>query len=158
MQARSLVNVDCVEGAKTLREKDIIMLMSFCTLSVLVRRCFLAREEVGEAVYWEEQQGPAEGKYMGEADPCFRRQPERKGGVEWNSNGIKEEILSNRVGECGRTNDREEAKQREGFAEIDLLKKLEEEGIPDVIKEISKDTNLFCIYDESDSDEDIQLI
>ena len=49
--------------------------------------------------------------------------------------------------------DREEALQMENFAEIDLLKKLE--GIPDVMKGMSKNKQLFCIY-ESDSDEDIK--
>jgi hypothetical protein len=130
------------------------MLMScFCTLSVLVRRCFLARAEEGESVHREEKQGSVWGKYRGEDDPLYRRQPERRG-VEWESNKSKEEIVSNRLGECGKRNNREEA----DFAGMDLLKKLGEDGIPDVMKGLSKDTQLYCIYNESDSDEDIKLI
>ena len=129
------------------------MLMSLCTLSMLVRRCFLARAEEGESVHREEKQVPVWGKYRGEDDPFCKRQPERRG-VDWESEEGKEEIVSNRLWECGKRNNREE----DDFAEIDLLKKLEEEGIPDAIKGMSKDTQLFCIYNESDSDEDIKLI
>ena len=52
----------------------------------------------------------------------------------------------------------EEALQVEDFAEVEVLKKLEEVGIPDSIQGMSKDTQLFCMYNESDSDEDIKLI
>ena len=67
-----------------------------------VRRCFLAREEEWEAVHREEKQGPVWGKYREEADPCCWRQPEIKRGLEWESEECKEEIVSNRLRECGR--------------------------------------------------------
>ena len=83
-----------IEEAETLKEtlREAIMLLSFCAISVSVRRCFLAREEEGEAVHREEKQGPVWGKYREEADPCCWRQPEIKRGLEWES-GLKCYIL-----------------------------------------------------------------
>ena len=52
------------------------MWKSVCNLSVLLRRCFLAREE--EAVYRGEKQDPVWGVAREEADPCLGKQPKRR--------------------------------------------------------------------------------
>ena len=76
----------------------------------------------------------------------------------WESEEEEEDIVFSRVKNYKKTKDRVAVLQVEDAAETDLLKKLEEVGIPDSIQGMSKDTQLFCIYNESDSDEDIKLI
>ena len=120
------------------------MWKSVCNLSVLLRRCFLAREE--EAVYRGEKQDPVWGVAREEADPCLGKQPKRGRGAMWESEGEEEEIIFSRMKQCGKTKDGVAALQVENAAEMDLLKKLEEEGIPDVPQGMSTNTQLFCVY------------
>ena len=127
------------------------MWRSVCSLSVLVRRCFLAREE--EAVYRGEKQDPVWVVARGEADPCLGKQPKRRRGGMWESEEEEEDIVFSRVKNYKKTKDRVAVLQVEDAAETDLLKKLEEEGIPDVPQGMSTNTQLFCVYDESEAGE-----
>ena len=76
----------------------------------------------------------------------------------WESEEEEEDIVFSRVNNFKKTKDRVAVLQVEDAAETDLLKKLEEEGMPDVPQRMSTNTQLFCVYDESEPGDKIRLL